>query len=203
MITTVLDGNHHRALAVHDQGRDSDTGQRVAQIGFGDHLEDRAGLTRRLCAVPRDVPPAAEGFVVGNAGRDGPQHVKTLLDRIRIQCHSAPGIVADHSGADGVVRRPQRASRSVHEHKAAHPLGSVSGQRHAGHPRPARSQDHRLLAPRGIHHRDRVLGPISRSERLDRRGARRCPHSPLVEPDHPGERGEAAVESVKRRLGVD
>jgi len=153
---------------VQDQRRRADAPEDLPHVGFGHDLRYDAGHARRARPVARQIPPRAKDSVAGNAWRDDPQHIETLLQGVGFEADGPEWFAAVQPGASRVVGCPQGACRAVDDHQPAHPLGIFGGKDHSIHPVVSGRQDRRLLASDGVHHRDRVFGPVLGAQHVHR-----------------------------------
>ncbi|BCI92186.1 hypothetical protein NIIDMKKI_73920 [Mycobacterium kansasii] len=140
--------------------------QAVARIGISHGVVERASRAGRCRAVTGEIPPGAESVVPGHAGGKDAQHIKTLLDGIRLYRDGKERVGRLRVDSDLVVGRAHRACRAIDDHQALHPFGIAGGQNQRRRRGEAGGEHRGPLASRRIHDRDRVLGPELGTEQL-------------------------------------
>ena len=153
---------------MQNQRRRGDARETVANIGLSQDLADRACHARRRRPVPGVIPPSAKCVIARDRRRHELEDVEALLVRIRVHHIGTERLGCARLDSDWVVRRPQYARGSVHDHQAAHPIGMLGGQHKAAHPGDTGPEDRRLLASSRIHHREGIVGPERRPHHVYR-----------------------------------
>ncbi len=193
----MLDGDQRVARAVQDQGRTLDGVEHVPHVEAEHHLLRGEGHPRARREPFEPSVPLPELVVVGQLGREHGQDggstpgVRHEVAHRRAQLGCA---------AERVALVGSRAGGAVDEHETRNPIRLGGGEERRDGAGGARPDEGRPLDTDGIHHGLHVVDPVLGRDRVVQRDRVGESHPPLVQHDHPRERGKARREPRQPRV---